>query len=287
MREQARRINELEAADNRRGQELEVIRADRRALIQSLQQRDRISTDMERMVSKRLDRHRQVLNRFEDGLADVGVKQESVLTEIERLSGQVCHCGDRGSASERSQLSYASPSMAGASSASSAGYEDAEDRAGEEGEVNTPLVVLSSPDPIRIPGPVVRGQRAVRSSGVIRSLKSDRAPAGPYFRRGGRVVGRTREFVKALADVVAARGRRHSGSSSSLPPSSLSRESIGEDRTTSNGSRDDSSGVPARPFVYDCYGKCGTYPGWGEHPHSGEQWRPGGAVVRGERGVSE
>jgi len=40
------------------------------------------------------------------------------------------------------------------------------------------------PDPIRIPGPVIRGQHATRSSGVIRSLKSDRAHAGPYFRRG-------------------------------------------------------------------------------------------------------
>src|SRR5882762_2057798 len=287
MREQARRINELEAADNRRGQELEVIRADRRDLIRSLQQRDRISTDMEKTTSKRLDRHRQVLNRLEDSLTDIGVKQDSVLTEIERLSGQVCRCGDRSSASERSQLSYVSPPMAGASSASSAGYEDAEDREREEGEIDTPLVVLSSPDPIRIPGPVVRGQRAVRSSGVIRSFKSDRAPTGPYFRRGGRVVGRTREFIKALADVVAARGRRHSRSSSSLPPSSLSRESISEDRTTSNGSGDDSGRVPALPFVYECYGKCGTYPGWGEHPHSGEEFRPCGVVVRGERGTSE
>jgi len=51
VREQARRINELEAADNRRGQELDTIRADRRDLIQSLQKRDRISTDMERGLS--------------------------------------------------------------------------------------------------------------------------------------------------------------------------------------------------------------------------------------------
>jgi len=55
-----------------------------------------------------------------------------VLSEIERLSGQVCHCGDRGSASETSQLSYASPPMAGASSASSAGYEDAKDQEEKE-----------------------------------------------------------------------------------------------------------------------------------------------------------
>jgi len=32
IREQARRINDLEAADNRRGQELDVIRADRRGI---------------------------------------------------------------------------------------------------------------------------------------------------------------------------------------------------------------------------------------------------------------
>jgi len=98
VREQARRINELEAADNRCGQELDVIRADRRDLIQSLQKRDRISTDMERGLSKRVDRHHQVLNCLEDGLADVGVKQDSVLSEIACLSGQVCHCGDRNSA---------------------------------------------------------------------------------------------------------------------------------------------------------------------------------------------
>jgi len=53
------------------------------------------------------------------------------------------------------------------------GYEDAEDQEGEEGEGDVPVVVVSSSDPIRIPGPVVHGQRAVRSSGVIRSLKSD------------------------------------------------------------------------------------------------------------------
>jgi len=29
-----------------------------------------------------------------------------------------------------------------------------------------------------------------------------------------------------------------------------------------SGSGDDPSGVPALPFVYDCYGKCGAYPGW-------------------------
>ena len=67
MREQARCINELEAADNRRGQELDVIRADRRDLIQSLQKRDRISTDIEKGLSKRVDRHRQVLNCLVSG----------------------------------------------------------------------------------------------------------------------------------------------------------------------------------------------------------------------------
>ena len=265
VREQARRINELEAADNRCGQELDVIHADRRDLIQSLQKRDCISTDMEKGLTKRVDRHCQVLNRLEDGLETLGVKQDSLLLEIERLSGQVCHCGECGSASETSQLSYASPPLAGASSASSAGYEDAEDQGGEEGgEGDVPLVVMSSLDPIRIPGPVVRGQRAVRSSGVIRSLKSDQAQTGPYFQRGGRIVGRTCEFIKALADVVASRGRRHTGSSS-LPPSSLSRGSLGEDRTTSSGSGDDSNGVPALPFIYNCHRRCGAYPGWGGH----------------------
>jgi len=89
--------------------------------------------DMERGLTKRVDRHRQVLNRLEDGLEILGVKQDSVLSEIERLSRQVCRCRERGSASETSQLSYASPPMAGASSASSAGYEDADDQEGEEG----------------------------------------------------------------------------------------------------------------------------------------------------------
>jgi len=132
VREQAHRINELEAADNRWGQELDVIRADRCDLIQSLQKCDRISTDMEKGLTKRVDRHRQVLNRLEDGLGTLGVKQDSLLSEIEHLSGQVCHCGECCSASETSQLSYTSPPIVGASSASSAGYEDAEDQEREE-----------------------------------------------------------------------------------------------------------------------------------------------------------
>jgi len=89
--------------------------------------------------------------------------------------------------------------MAGASSASSLEYEDAEDQEREGGdEEGGPLVVVLATSPIHVPGPVVRGQRAIRSSGVIRLSKSDRAHSGPYFRRGGRIIGQTCEFVKAL-----------------------------------------------------------------------------------------
>jgi len=110
-------------------------------------------------------------------------------------------------ASETSQLSYVSPPIAGASSASSAGYEDAKDQEGE-GEMKKmgPLVVCWLPIYLH-PWTHCTCQCTIRSSGVIRSLKSDQAHSGPYFRRGVTSLGRTREFVKALADVVPQRER--------------------------------------------------------------------------------
>jgi len=63
VREQLVVINELEAADNRRGQELEVIRADRRDLIRSYSNAIVLVRTWKGRCPKRLDRHRQVLNR--------------------------------------------------------------------------------------------------------------------------------------------------------------------------------------------------------------------------------
>jgi len=269
------------------------------SLVKNLQTRDRITTDGEDALTKRIDRHRRALNILEDDLRSLGVKHESLLEEVERLSSQVCRCGvqKEGSdvGSDTSGLSYASPPLPGASPPSSQGglvpissdeYEDAEDRDDDE-EGDAPHVVIPSSEPIPVAEPVVRGPRAVRSSGPIRSQKSNRGRVGPYFRRGGGIVVRSRGFTHALADVVADRWGRDNRSSSSLPASSSSRGSDIEDRAASNGSGADASGVPPVPFFYDCYGKCGGHPGWGDHGHDGDQWRPSRVVVRGERRTSE
>ena len=58
MREQARRINELEAANNRWGQEIDAIKANMHGLVKSLQTRDRMTTEGEEALIKRIDRHR-------------------------------------------------------------------------------------------------------------------------------------------------------------------------------------------------------------------------------------
>ena len=135
-----RHINELEAADNRWGQEIDAIKANMHGLVKSLQTRDRMTTEGEEALIKRIDCHRQALNNLEDDLHSLGVKHESLLEEVERLSSQVCRCGvqKEGSVvgSDTSGLSYASPPLAGASPPSSQGglvpissdeYEDAED----------------------------------------------------------------------------------------------------------------------------------------------------------------
>ena len=269
------------------------------SLVTNLQKRDQITTDGEDALTKRIDRHRRALNILEDDLRLLGVKHESLLEEIERLSSQVCRCGvqKEGSdvGSDTSGLSYASPPLPGASPPSSQGglvpissdeYEDAEDQSDDAGE-DHPHVVIPSSEPIPVTEPVVRGPRAVRSSGPIRSQKSNRGRVGPYFRRGGGIVVRSRGFTHALAGVVADRWGRDKRSSSSLPASSSSRRSDIEDRAASDGRGADASGVPAVPFFYDCYGKCGGHLGWGDHGHDGDQWRPSRVVVRGEHGTSE
>src|SRR5882762_3375635 len=269
------------------------------SLVANLQTRDRITTNGEDALIKRIDCHRRALNILEDDLRSLGVKHESLLEEVERLSSQVCRCGvqkeESDVESDTSGLSYASPPLAGASPPSSQGglvptpsdeYEDAEDR-DDEGGGDHPHVVIPSSEPIPVAEPVVRGPRAVRSSGPIRSQKSNRGRVGPYFRRGGGIVVRSRGFTHALADVVADQWGRDNRSSSSLPASSSSRGSDVEDRAASNGSGADASGAPSVPFFYDCYGKCGGHSGWGDHGHDGDQWRPSRVVVRGERRTSE
>jgi len=68
---------------------MEVIHADRHDLIQSLQKRNRIGMEMENGLVRRINRHRRELNCLEEGLETLGVKQDSLTTEAERLSGQV------------------------------------------------------------------------------------------------------------------------------------------------------------------------------------------------------
>ena len=292
MREQAHRINELEAADNRRGQEIDAIMVNMHSLVKNLQTRDRVTTDGEDALTKRIDHHRRALNILEDDLRSLGVKHKSLLEEVERLSSQVCRCGVQEDGSDVESdtlgLSYTSPpsSQGGLVPISSDEYEDAEDRSDDAGE-DHPHVVIPSSEPIPVAEPVVRGPCAVRSSGPIRSQKSNRGRVGPYFRRGGGIVVQSRGFTHALADVVADRWGRDNRSSSSLPASSSSRGSDIEDRAASDGRGADASGVPPVPFFYDCYGKCGGHLGWGDHGHDGDQWRPSSIVVRGERRTSE
>src|SRR5882762_1383023 len=130
-----------------------------RSLVKNLQTRDRITTDGEDALIKRIDRHRRALNNLEDDLRSLGVKHKSLLEEVERLSSQVCRCGvqEEGSVvgSDTSGLSYASPLMAGASPPSPQGglipissdeYEDTEDW-NDEGEGDHPHVVIPSSEP--------------------------------------------------------------------------------------------------------------------------------------------
>jgi len=46
--------------------------------------------EVENGLIKRIDRHHWELNHLEEGLEILGVKQDSLMTEVERLSGQVC-----------------------------------------------------------------------------------------------------------------------------------------------------------------------------------------------------
>src|SRR5882757_1254650 len=229
IREQARRINELEAADNRHGQEIDAITANMHSLVKNLQTCDRITTDGEDTLTKRIDCHRRALNILEDDLRSLGVKHESLLEEVERLSSQVCRCGvqKEGSdvGSDTSGLSYASPPLPGASPPSSQGglvpissdeYEDAEDQDDDE-EGDAPHVVIPSSEPIPVAEPVVRGPHAVRSSGPIRSQKSNRGRVGPYFRRRGGIGRKRRGFYHAPGGGGRHPRGRENGSSSSLP----------------------------------------------------------------------
>ena len=90
MREQVRHINELEAADNHWGQEINAIKVNMHGLVKSLQACDRMTTEGEEALIKRIDRHRQALNELEDNLCSLGVKHESLLEEVEQLSGRIC-----------------------------------------------------------------------------------------------------------------------------------------------------------------------------------------------------